>query len=123
MSETGNTELRNLVSRLSAKLEERVGRITLNLGVVGYNDLDDLSSLTGNTRCALEDADADFGYESTEDAKESLEELTQSIIEIQSEMLDRELTEDDADEDIVMEFMEEKVAELEEIIKGFGRAA
>ena len=109
----------DFLDRAEKTLSDRVGRITLNVGWTAHSDLNEMSSAVSSVRQAIENIEGDFGYELLEDCKTSLDEMTESIGETQREMLDRELTENDADEDVVMEFMEEKVAELEEAIEDF----
>jgi DNA-binding PadR family transcriptional regulator len=113
--------LKRIIDKAESMMEDQVARITMNIGHKAHADLDKMDGVVNRVRWWLEDADADYGYDATEDAKELLQELKDQIEETQRELDDRELLDDDVDEDRVMEYMEDRVYELEKVVEEFGR--
>jgi hypothetical protein len=113
--------LKALVERIQDKLRDEVAKVTLNKGPEAYNDLDNVASLARNAKSWLEDSDADYGSDATEDPKSALDDMLQQIDDARRAIDDDGYLDDDINEDAFQEVMEDTVGTLEEAIEDLRR--
>ena len=119
-------DLQRLLDQIEGKLSQQVSRVTMNRGHEAHQSLDKLDDVAGRARSWLEDQSAHYDGRETEmnvleEAGELIDAMKEKIEEVQRELGDRDFHEDDADEDEIMEYMEEQVYDLETIAEGFGK--
>jgi hypothetical protein len=117
-------EFKKFLETSEASLADKMAVVTLNNGPQARADLDAVSWQVDNIRNSLDNWDTyTVLEEAPSEARAVLEELQNKIVEIQDELDDEEFLDDAADEDEVMEFMEDRTYFLDEIIERLPQAA
>ena len=101
------------LERIASDLTSACARVTLNRAVDADSDLLALSGAIQAGACTTSWGTSDLDEDAAADARSALDEMAAHVDDMRRHIDDAGWLCDDADEDEVMEYMEDQVAELE----------